>query len=45
VSLAYDDTLCACCKALGIPWSGCPPFDGVRRLEMEACLAQRGITW
>ena len=45
VSLAYDDTLCACCKALEIPWSGCPPFDGVRRLEMEACLAQRGFTW
>ena len=45
VSLAYDDTLCACCTALEIPWSGCPPFDGVRRLEMEACLAQRGFTW
>ncbi len=45
VSLAYDDTLCACCEALEIPWSGCPPFDGVRRLEMEACLAQRGFTW
>src|SRR3712207_3717316 len=45
VSLAYDDTLCSCCKALEIPWSGCPPFDGVRRLEMEACLAQRGFTW
>jgi hypothetical protein len=45
VSLAYDDTLCACCEALGIPWSGRPPFDGVRRLKMEASLAQRGVTW
>jgi hypothetical protein len=45
VSLAYDDTLCACCQALEIPWSGRPPFDGVHRLEMEASLAQRGVTW
>jgi hypothetical protein len=45
VSLAYDDTLCACCEALEIPWSGRPPFDGVHRLEMEASLAQRGVTW
>ena len=45
VSLAYDDTLCACCTALEIPWSGRPPFDGVQRLEMEASLAQRGFTW
>ena len=45
VSLAYDDTLCACCQALEIPWSGRPPFDGVQRLEMEASLAQRGVTW
>jgi hypothetical protein len=45
VSLAYDDTLCACCSALEIPWSGRPPFDGVHRLEMEASLAQRGVTW
>jgi hypothetical protein len=45
VSLAYDDTLCACLTALEIPWSGRPPFDGVHRLEMEAALAQRGVTW
>jgi hypothetical protein len=45
VSLAYDDTLCACCKALEIPWSGHPPLAGVDRLEMEASLAQRGVTW
>ena len=45
VSLAYDDTLCACCKALEVPLSGHPPFDGIHRLELEASLAQRGITW
>ena len=45
VSLAYDDTLCACFEALEIPGSGRPPFDGVHRLEMEASLAQRGVTW
>ena len=45
VSLAYDDTLCACCSALEIPWSGRPPFDGVHRLDMEASLAKRGVTW
>ncbi|MBB3082317.1 hypothetical protein [Geodermatophilus sabuli] len=45
VSLAYDDTLWACCEALDIPWPGRPPFDGVHRLEMEASLAQRGVIW
>jgi hypothetical protein len=40
-----DDTLCACCEALEIPWSGRRPFDGVQRPEMEASLAQRGVTW
>ena len=45
VTLAYDDTLCACFEALEIPGSGRPPFDGVHRLEMEASLAQRGVTW
>jgi len=45
VSLAYDDTLCACCEALEVPWSGRPPLDGVHRLEIEASLAQLGVTW
>ncbi len=45
VSLAYDDILCACFEALEIPWSGRPPLSGVHRLEMEASLAQRGVTW
>ena len=45
VTLAYDDTLCACCTALEIPAPGRPPFDPVQRLEIEATLAQRGLTW
>ena len=40
-----DGTLCACCGALEIPWSGGRPFDGVQRPEMEASLAQRGVPW
>jgi hypothetical protein len=45
VTLAYDDTLSACCTALEIPAPGRPPFDPVQRLEIEATLAQRGLTW
>ena len=45
VTLAYDDTLCACCTALEIRAPGRPPFDPVQRLEIEATLAQRGLTW
>ena len=45
VTLAYDDTLCACCTALEIPAPGRPPFGPVQRLEIEATLAQRGLTW
>jgi hypothetical protein len=45
VSLAYDDTLYACCTALEIPEPPRPPFDPVQRLEIEATLAQRGLDW
>jgi hypothetical protein len=45
VSLAYDDTLCACATALEIPWSVRPPLDGVQRLQIEASLAQHGLVW
>jgi hypothetical protein len=45
VSLAYDDKLCDCARALEIPWSGRPPLDAFQRLEIEASLAQRGLTW
>jgi hypothetical protein len=44
VTMAYDDTLCACCTALEIPDPGRPPFDAVQRLEIEATLAQHGLT-
>jgi hypothetical protein len=45
VSLAYDDALCACCRALEIPSPGRPPLDAMQRLEVEATLARRGVTW
>jgi hypothetical protein len=45
VSLAYDDTLCACATALEIPWSPRPPLDAVQRLQIEATLAQHGLVW
>ena len=45
VTLAYDDTLCLCCTALEIPAPGRPPFGPVQRLEIEASLAQHGLTW
>ena len=45
VSLAYDDTLRACCTALEIPCPGRAPLDPVERLEIEATLAQHGLVW
>lgn len=45
VSLAYDDTLCACAVALEIPAPGRPPLDAIQRLQIEATLAQRGLVW
>lgn len=45
VSLAYDDTLCACCAALDVPTCGRPPLTAMERLEIEASLAQRGLSW
>ena len=45
VSLAYDDTLRACCRALELPEPDKPPLGPVARLETEAVLAQHGLTW
>ena len=45
VSLAYDDTLCACCVALGVPGPRRAPLTSMERLEVEASLAQHGLTW
>lgn len=44
VTMAYDDTLCACCQALGLPEPGVP-LSSLDRLETEAALAQQGLSW
>lgn len=45
VGLAYDDALCACCAALGLPEPGTPPLTASVRLQTEATLAQHGVLW
>ncbi len=45
VSLAYDDVLCECCLALGLPEPGQRPFSGVDRVQAECELARHGLTW
>lgn len=45
LSLAYDDTLRACCRALGLPEPQRPPLGAIARLQTEAVLAQHGLTW
>ena len=45
VTLAYDDTLTACCRALDLPEPDKPPLRPVERLQTEAALAQHGLTW
>ncbi len=45
VELAYDDTLRACCAVLELPQPDRPPLSSLVRLETEAALAQRGLTW
>ena len=45
VSMAYDDTLVACCRALDVPPPGTPPLPAATRLQTEALLAARGLTW
>ena len=44
VSMAYDDTLCLACSALGIPSPGAP-MHSITRLQTEAALAERGLSW
>jgi hypothetical protein len=44
VSLAYDDTLVACCRAVGV--SEPPtPLTTLDRLQTEAELAMHGLSW
>lgn len=45
VSLAYDDVLCECCLALGLPEPADRPLRGVDRLQAECELARHGLTW
>lgn len=45
VTIAYDDTLRACCRALQLPPPDQPPLSAVARLETEAALSQRGLSW
>lgn len=45
VSLAYDDTLRACCLALELPEPEPAPLSSLARLRTEAELAQHGLTW
>lgn len=45
VRMAYDDTLATCCRAVGVPVVAPPPLSALNRLETEAALAQRGVTW
>ena len=45
VTMAYDDTLRDCCRALDLPEPEKPPMGSVARLQTEAALAQHGLTW
>lgn len=44
VSLAYDDTLRACCRAVGIAEPP-TPLSSIDRLQTEAELAMHGLSW
>ncbi len=45
VSLAYDDVLCECCGALGLPPPTERPMRSIDRLEAQVELARHGLTW
>jgi hypothetical protein len=45
ISMAYDDVLCECCLALGLPPPEERPLSGVDRLQAECELARHGLTW
>lgn len=44
VTLAYDDVLRACCRAVGLD-EPATPFSSLDRLQTEAALSQQGLTW
>lgn len=45
ISLAYDDTLRECCLALELPPPEHSPLSSVERVQTEAELSLRGLTW
>jgi hypothetical protein len=45
LAAAYDDTLLACCDSYGLHVEHTSPLTGTQRLELEAELSQRGLTW
>jgi hypothetical protein len=45
IGMAYDDTLRACCRAVGLPAPERSPLSSIHRLQTEAALAQAGVTW
>ncbi len=45
LSLAYDDVLCECCTALGLPAPQSRPLDSVDRMQTECDLVRHGLTW
>jgi len=45
IGMAYDDTLRACCRTVGLPAPERSPLSSIHRLQTEAALAQAGVTW
>ena len=45
IGMAYDDTLRACCRAVGLEAPERSPLSSIHRLQTEAALAQAGVTW
>ena len=45
IGMAYDDTLRACCRAVGLEAPERSPLTSFHRLQTEAALAQAGVTW
>ena len=45
MSLAYDETLRACCLSLGLDEPAPSPLSAIDRLQTEAELSQHGLVW
>lgn len=45
LAAAYDETLLACCDHYGLEITHSCPLSGTERLQVEAELSQRGLTW